>query len=111
MMANSVLGPRVNCYCMDQISIGEKTVVSQGASLCGGTHDISDPNFQLITKPIVIESLVWIAADAFVGPGVTVAKGAVLGARAVLFKDAETFTVYAGNPAVRIKQRVLRSEP
>lgn len=107
---HAVVGPGANIYCMDLITIGEKAVVSQGAQLCGGTHDISDPDFQLITRPIVIGARSWVAADAFVGPGVAVGEGAVIGARAVLFKDAEPWCVYAGNPAVRIKGRVLRKE-
>jgi putative colanic acid biosynthesis acetyltransferase WcaF len=108
MHAYAVLGPGANCYCMDKITICEKAVVSQGAQLCAGTHDITDPNFQLITKPIVIGAHAWIAADAFVGPGVSVNEGAVVGARAVLFKDAESWSVYGGNPAKLIKRRVLR---
>jgi serine acetyltransferase len=49
-----------------------------------------------------------IAAEAFVGPGVTIGDGAVLGARAALFSDAEPWSIYRGNPAVLIKQRRLR---
>jgi len=108
MHAHAVIGPRVNCYCMDRITLGERVVVSQGAQLCGGTHDISDPHFQLMTRPIVIGAGAWVAAEAFVGPGVTVGEHAVLGARAVLFKDAEPWTVYAGNPAVGVKRRVFK---
>lgn len=106
--AHSVIGPRANIYCMDKVTLGEKAIVSQGAHLCGGTHDISDPDFQLITKPIVISERAWVAAEAFVGPGVTVGMGAVIGARAVVFKDAEPWSVYAGNPAVKIKSRAFR---
>lgn len=109
MHQHAVVGPGANIYCMDQITIGDKAVVSQGAVLCGGTHDIGDPDFQLITRPIVVGAQTWVAADAFVGPGVTVGEGAVVGARAVLFKDAEPWSVYTGNPAVRIKARVFRS--
>lgn len=107
--ANAVIGPGANLYCMDKITIGEKAVVSQGSQLCCGTHDISDPDFQLITKPIFIGSRAWVAADAFIGPGVTVSEGAVVGACAVLFKDALAFGVYSGNPAVHIKTRVFRN--
>jgi putative colanic acid biosynthesis acetyltransferase WcaF len=110
MGPHAVMGPRVNCYCQDLIAIGEKAIVSQGAQLCAGTHDISDPNFQLVTKPISIEARAWIAAEAFVGPGVTVGEGAVLGACAVLFKDAEPWGVYIGNPAQRIKMREFRRD-
>lgn len=107
MHAHAVLGPRVICYCMGQISIGEKAIVSQGAHLCAGTHDIRDPDFQLITRPIVIESLVWVAAEAFIGPGVTIGEGAVIGARTVMFRDAEPYGVYSGNPAQLLKTRRL----
>jgi putative colanic acid biosynthesis acetyltransferase WcaF len=102
---NAVLGPRVDCYCMASIEIRARSVVSQGARLCCGSHDINDPDFQLIASPIVIGRDAWVAAEAFVGPGVTVNEGAVIGARAVIFKDAEAFGVYAGNPAKLIKHR------
>lgn len=108
MHAYSVLGPNANCYCMNSVTIGEKSVISQGAHLCGGTHDISDPHFQLITKPIIIESRAWVAAEAFIGPGVTVGKSAVIGARSVLFKDASQNGVYIGNPAILIKHRSIQ---
>lgn len=107
MEANAVIGPSANIYCQDRITLRERTIVSQGAFLCTGTHDISSPDFQLVTKPIVIGAGAWVAADAFIGPGVTVGQGAVVGARGVLFKDAEPNGVYAGNPAVLIKHRVL----
>jgi putative colanic acid biosynthesis acetyltransferase WcaF len=108
MLAHAVLGPGVNCYCMDRVTIGEKAIVSQSAELCGGTHDIRDSNFQLVVRPISIESGAWVAAGAFVGPGVTVREGAVIGARAVMFRDAEPYGVYIGNPAQLIKQRKFR---
>lgn len=110
MYPHAVLGPGANCYCMDKVTIGEKAVVSQGAQLCAGTHDISDPNFQLVTRPIIIGPRAWVAADAFIGPGITVNEGAVVGARAVMFKDAEAWSVYVGNPGVRIKTRVFRED-
>jgi putative colanic acid biosynthesis acetyltransferase WcaF len=111
MRRNSVLGPHVNCYCMDRISIGESAVVSQGTTLCGGTHDITDPDFQLLTRPVNVGAGAWIAAEAFIGPGVSVGAGAVVGARAVLFTDAEADCVYVGNPAKRIKARsIVRSK-
>lgn len=104
----SFLGPGVNCYSMDRITIGAYALVSQGGHLCAGSHDIGDPNFQLISRPIVIEPQAWVAAEAFVGPGVTVGEGAVLGARGVAFKALEPWTVYAGNPAQPLKKRVIR---
>lgn len=108
MADHSVLGPGVNCYCMAPLLVGRYAVVSQGAHLCGGTHDVDDPYFQLVTKPIEIGAFAWIAAEAFVGPGVRVGEGAVLGARAVAMKDLEPWSVYIGNPAqfLRYRKRV-----
>jgi putative colanic acid biosynthesis acetyltransferase WcaF len=105
MGPNSTLGPGVECYNMAPIVIGERTIVSQRVSLCAGTHDVKDPTFQLIARGIVIGDDVWIAAEAFVGPGVNIEDGCVLGARACAFKDLEAWTIYRGNPAVPIKAR------
>ena len=108
--AGSSLGPGVNCYCMGPIRIGRNTVVSQGAHLCAGTHDFRDPYFQLQTRPIHIGDRVWIAAEAFVGPGCTVPDGVVLGARGCASGRLTPWTIYAGNPARPIGERVLRAE-
>ena len=105
MGPQSCLGPRVDCYCMATITLDAYALVSQGAHLCAGTHDIDDPHFQLQVAPIAIGRKEWIAAEAFVGPGVTVGEGAVLGARAVAFGALHPWTVYAGNPAAEIRQR------
>lgn len=107
MRERACLGPRVNCYCMAIIEIGEGAIVSQDSQLCAALHDIEDPDFQLLVKPIVIGNYAWVAADAFIGPGVTVGHSAVVGARTVLFRDAEPAGVYAGNPAQLIKRRAL----
>lgn len=103
----SVLGDYVDCYTMDKIKIGSKVAVSQRAFICTGTHDISSLRRPLVTKPIFIEDHVWICAEAFVGPGIRVARGAIVAARAVVTKDVESFAVVAGSPAIFIKKRVL----
>ncbi|MFT3997298.1 MAG: colanic acid biosynthesis acetyltransferase WcaF [Asticcacaulis sp.] len=102
---NSIIADRVICYNMALITIGDYTVISQGAHLCAGSHDIVDPHFQLIARPIHIGKECWVAAEAFVGPGVTMGEGAVLGARGVAFRDMDANGVYAGNPAKKIKDR------
>lgn len=101
----SVMGWDTICYCQGRVSLGDFANVAQRVHLCAGTHDIDDANFQLVIKPITIERHGWVAADAFVGPGVTIGEGAVIGARAVIFKDVEPWTVYIGNPASKIKSR------
>lgn len=104
----ATLGPGADCYNQAPIVIGERAIVSQGAFLCAGTHDIRDPDFQLVTRPIAIGARAWIAADAFVGPGVSVGEGAVLGARGVAMRDLDPWQVYAGNPARHLKPREMR---
>lgn len=101
----ATIGPRVTVYCMAPISLGPYALVSQGAHLCAGTHAIDDPHFQLYARPITIGARAWIAAEAFVSPGVTVGEGAVLGARGVATDDLMPWTVYRGNPAVVLRTR------
>jgi len=106
--ARSTIGPGVDCYNMAMISIGERSIVSQRTFLCAGTHDIYNPSFPLISRAITIGDDVWIASEAFVAPGVTLAEGCVLGARACAFHDLLPWTVYRGNPAVAYKARMWR---
>lgn len=104
--ARSTIGPNVNID-YGEVWIGNMVTVSQNSSIITGGHDIKYRNLPYYSKKIVIESYVWIAADCFVGPGVKISEGSILGARAVLFKDTERYSVYIGNPAVRIKSRVI----
>jgi putative colanic acid biosynthesis acetyltransferase WcaF len=102
----SGIGDGANIYCMDKIEIGDFVAISQGAHLCGGTHDYNSPNLQLIVKPIVVQSHAWVCAEAFVHAGVIIPAGAVIGARAVVTKSLSTeWAVYAGNPAKLVALR------
>ncbi|MDP9057806.1 MAG: putative colanic acid biosynthesis acetyltransferase [Pseudomonadota bacterium] len=104
-----LIGPGARLYNQGRIAIGAGTVVSQRAHLCASSHDMRDPHFQLVLRPIVIGQGCWIAAEAFVGPGVTMGDRAVLAARGVLFGDAQADGVYSGNPAVYLKARNART--
>lgn len=110
MGAFATVGPRANVYCMAKITIGPYAVISQDAELCAGSHDIDDLAFQLVAKPVTIGGKAWIAAGAFVGPGVSVGEGAVLGARGVAFKNLGSWEVYVGNPANFLRQRKAQSD-
>ena len=101
----------VRLYNMASIEIQDYCVISQGAHLCTGSHDIDSLNFQLIAQPILLERNVWVCAEAFVGPGVKIAEGCVLGARAVVVKSInEQWSVWVGNPIVkkRLRKKVAR---
>lgn len=102
---NSSIGDRSVVYCLGKVTIGNHVSVSQQAHICAGTHDYRVPDLPLIRPGIVIENHVWIAADAFVGPGITVHEGAILGARGCAFKDLDPWTIYGGNPAKAITER------
>lgn len=104
----SCIASDVDCYNVAPVRIGANATVSQGAFLCTASHDITDPHNRLITAPIIIENQAWIAAAAFIGMGVTIGEGAVIGARAAVFKDVEPWTVVGGNPAKFIKKRIIK---
>jgi putative colanic acid biosynthesis acetyltransferase WcaF len=101
----------VNLYSIERISLGERSVVSQGAQLCTGSHDFNDPSFQLTAEPIEIGPDVWICSEAFVCPGVRIAPGAVIGARSVVTRSLSgAWTVYAGMPARKVSTRTRPGE-
>jgi putative colanic acid biosynthesis acetyltransferase WcaF len=89
------------------ITLEDHICLSQAVYLCTGNHNWSDSDFALCARPIHLESGCWIAAKATIGPGVTVGRGAVLGLGAVASKSLAAMTIYAGNPAVAIKERIM----
>lgn len=101
----SAVGDGAILYALGKITIGQRVTVSQGAHLCAGTHDYRDPTMPLLKLPITIEDDAWVCADAFVGPDVTIGKGAIAGARCVIVKDVEPSAIMVGNPARQIARR------
>ena len=104
----SAIGEHAIIYNLGPVTIGRAATVSQHAHLCAGTHDYTAPDMPLLKPPIAIGDQVWVCADAFVGPGVHVGDGAVVGARAVAMRDVPPWTVVAGNPARPVKRREIR---
>lgn len=100
----SAVGDRAILYALGPIIIGKRATISQGVHLCAGTHDLSDPARPLLKPSIFIGDDVWVCADAFVGPGVKIGRGAVAGARAVVVKDVGEKCLVVGNPARFIKK-------
>ena len=98
MAANSCLSDGVDCYCVAPITIGAHATVSQYSYLCSASHDYRDPTMPLVIAPIVIGAEAWVAADVFVGPGVAIGEGAVVGARSTVTQDVDPWTVVAGSP-------------
>lgn len=110
---NSILG-RVELALHDQIKIGNNVCINDGVKLLSGSHNINDPFWGLIKKPILIDDFVWIATNAIILPGVTIGKGAVIGAGAVVSKNVEPFAIMVGNPAKPLAKRrdpILKYNP
>ena len=99
------IGPQVEVYNPGGAYLGHHTILSQGAFLCGATHDYNSPDFTYIKRKIVLEPYVWICAKATVLPGVKCSEGSILGAMSVTSSTLNAWTVYVGNPAKPVKQR------
>lgn len=95
-------------YSVDQIHLGPRAIVSQGAHLCTASHDCNSDTFDLETAPIVLEADTWVAAEAFIGPGVTLHSGAVVAARGVVTRSVPERTIVAGNPARPVSVRAIK---
>jgi putative colanic acid biosynthesis acetyltransferase WcaF len=103
------LGERAWIDSMEDVTLGDSVCVSQGAYLCTGNHDWTDPGMRLTPRPIEVESGAWIGAFACVAPGVRVGQEAVLTLGSVLQQDAEPGGIYSGNPATRTGTRRLQT--
>jgi putative colanic acid biosynthesis acetyltransferase WcaF len=90
------------------IRFGSHAILSQEAFVCGATHDYDSPAFPLLAYTMEIGAYAWVCARASVGPGVNIGEGAVLGLGSVATRDLESWTIYAGVPAIKIK---LRNRP
>ena len=89
------------------VKIGSNVCISQGAYLLTGNHDYKSQSFDLIVKDIIIEDGVWIGAKSTVCPGVTCKSHSLLSVGSVATKNLEEFTIYQGNPAISIKERIV----
>lgn len=108
-----------NLFCADQVTaadgaeiynaapvrLGSHAILSQDAYLCGATHDYDDAAFPLIAFEMEIGAYAWVCARASVAPGVDIGEGAVLGLGSVATRSLEPWAVYAGVPAVKVKER------
>ena len=90
------------------VRLGSNVCLSQGAYLCTGNHDWTDPAFGLRVEPITIGNAAWVGARATVLPGVTLFEGAIAAAASVVTRSVPAWQIVAGNPAVFLRDRVLK---
>ena len=108
---HSCLADDVDCYCVAQVTLGRHATVSQYSYLCSASHDYLQVPMPTNAAPIEIEDEAWVAADVFVGPGVTVGRGAIVGARSTVISDVTAWHVVAGSPPRQVGLRPEFTRP
>ena len=101
------IGQRVWLDNIDQLTIHSHVVISQGAMIIQGSHDYKKIDYPTYTKPVMLEDGSWVGAGAIVTLGVTMKSHSVLAAGSMTSKDLEPYTIYQGNPAVAVRERVI----
>jgi putative colanic acid biosynthesis acetyltransferase WcaF len=100
------VGDNAVLYSLGEIDVGANAVVSQRTYLCAGDHDYTQPAFPIRARRITVGSGAWVAADVFVGPGVKIGRGSVIGARSSVFSDMPDGMVCFGSPCVPVRPRL-----
>tara|TARA_B100001287_G_scaffold237831_1_gene210990 strand:+ start:18076 stop:18624 length:549 start_codon:yes stop_codon:yes gene_type:complete len=101
------LGENVWIDNLDKVTILDHSCISQGATLLCGNHDYFSSSFDLITQPITLEQGAWIGVNSTVCPGINIGSHAVLSAGSVATKDLEPYAIYQGNPACKVRKRII----
>lgn len=97
-------GEEVIVLSLAEVTIESHVCISQRAFLCTGSHDFHAPGFDLVTKPIVVRTRSWVAAQAFIAPGVEIGQGSMVGAGSVVLESVPAQSLVLGNPAKIVKR-------
>jgi maltose O-acetyltransferase len=95
------------CFLDGPVTIGNDCLVGMEALLCASSHEIGPTSRRAganKSAPVVIGNGCWIGARAIILPGVTIGEGSIVGAGAVVTKDCEPNSLYAGSPAHLIRR-------
>lgn len=106
---STFIGSRVRIAAHDQVQIGSNVCINDDVLILTASHDVADPQWRTFTKPVTIKDHAWIATGATLMPGVTVGRGAVVGARTVVTRDIPDHAVASGNPARLVLDRRSKS--
>ncbi|WP_447641633.1 MULTISPECIES: putative colanic acid biosynthesis acetyltransferase [Chitinophagaceae] len=109
MGEHSTIGPQVKLH-IGKTTLGNKVTISQRSYLCSATHEINSINTPFIAGAITIKDYAWVAAETFIMSNITIGEGAIVGARAAVFKNVEDWTVVGGNPATFLKKRIIEGQ-
>lgn len=93
---------------LDKVTIGNNVCISQGALLLTGNHDYTLTSFDYRNVPIIIENGAWVGAKSVVCPGVTMKSHAILTVGSIATKDLDAYGIYQGNPAKKIRDRIIK---
>ena len=111
MDERATIADDVDVYCVRTITLGARTVVSQYCYLCGASHDFEQPGRPLTPAPITLGDDVWLAADVFVAPGITIGDRTVVGARSSVFGNLPANAIAMGSPARVSRDREPEPSP
>jgi putative colanic acid biosynthesis acetyltransferase WcaF len=106
---NVWIGERVWIDNLDRVTIGANSCLSQGALLLCGNHNYKKSAFDLVIGPITLEAGVWIGAYSVVCASVTCKSHSILSAGSIATKTLESYSIYQGNPAIKIRDRVIEN--
>lgn len=101
------IGENVWIDSLGEVFIGDNACISQGALILSGNHNYKSSAFDLIVEKIIIEEGAWIGAKSVVTQGVTCGSHSILSVGSVASGNLEPYSIYRGNPAVKIKERVI----
>lgn len=104
---NSWIGENVWIDNLAYVKVGDNCCLSQGSYLLTGNHDFTSRSFDLMISEINIENEVWVGAKSVVCPGVTLKQASILAVGSIATKDMDALGIYQGNPAMKIKQRII----
>jgi putative colanic acid biosynthesis acetyltransferase WcaF len=98
------LGEEVMILSLAEVTVESDVCISQRAFLCTGSHRFDSPGFDLVVKPITVRRGSWIAAQAFIAPGVEIGAGSLVSASSVVLHEVPAGVLVRGNPAAVVKE-------
>ncbi|TLX76499.1 colanic acid biosynthesis acetyltransferase WcaF [Labilibacter sediminis] len=105
---HSWIGENVWIDNLDQVTIGKNCCLSQGALLLCGNHNYKKETFDLMTGTITLEDGVWVGAKSMLTPGTVCKTHSVISVQSVASGELEAFSIYRGNPCMKIKSRIIQ---